>query len=100
MLGLARALRSIRKVSIVTPSQWKRTSVNSSSLNIKLKVDPVVSLIDEKVDVSVHGLFPEKEITLRAEIIRDVNEKFESFAQGRVMVSSQALFHVGIWSRF
>ena len=60
-----------------------------------VEVLPYISLIDETIRVSVKNLLKRQPLTLRARLVGDKGERFESFAhyvadeQGRVCVSSQ-----------
>lgn len=48
---------------------------------VEITVTPQQSLIDEKIDISVKGLLPGQPVTIKASLIGDSNEQFESFGQ-------------------
>ncbi|XP_028677743.1 acyl-coenzyme A thioesterase 1-like [Erpetoichthys calabaricus] len=68
-----------RLVSLASPCTLARLS----STSVRVGVSPRVALADERVHITVSGLSPSQEVTLRALVTSDDDTLFESCAQYR-----------------
>ena len=72
---------------------------NSSAARVEIQINPVTSLVDEEISINVTGLSPRQTVTLRAKLLGDSHEVFESYGhfiangEGVVCVAEQEPLH-------